>query len=162
QESGGTFAALGVAALLGMFSFMTSLFACDRHMVAWSYLHPAGALDAVMLGQHGLWRRMVVGPWGGSYESEGYRMAAPLGALASVVASLTFGAMRLGAACRKLASPERPLFGKRQAVALFAFAAATVVGPLVAAEHLGDFDSNAAYGFSALLLPVLASVGLFA
>jgi len=110
QEAGGTFAALGVAALLGIFAFTTAAFACDRHMVAWSFLHPAGALDAVMLGQHGLWHRMVVGPFGGHYESEGYRMALPLVPLASVVASLVFGAILLGGACRKLASPEqRPL-----------------------------------------------------
>jgi hypothetical protein len=73
-----------------------------------------------------------------------------------------FGAMLLRAACRKLAAPQLPLFGKRQAVALFAFATAVVVGPLVAADKLGDFDSNTAYGFSALLLPVVVAVGLFA
>ena len=162
QESGGTFAALGVAALLGVFAFTTSVFACDRHLVAWSFLHPAGALDAVMLAPHGLWRRMVVGPWGGHFDSEGYRTALPLVPLASVAASLAFGAMLLGAACRKLAAPQLPLFGKRQAVALFVFAGAVVVGPLVAADKLGDFDANAAYGFSALLLPALVAVGLFA
>ena len=153
QESGGTFAALGVAALLGVFAFMTGVFAGDRHMVAWSFLHPAGALDAVMLQQHGLWRRMVVGPWGGHFDSQGYVTALPLVPLASVAASLVFGAILLRAACRKLAAPQLPLFSKRQAVALFAFAAATVVAPLVVSDHLGDFDANAAYGFSALLLP---------
>ncbi|HXU68366.1 MAG TPA: hypothetical protein VN947_03505 [Polyangia bacterium] len=162
QESGGTLAALGVAALLGVFALTTAAFATDRHMVAWSYLHPAGALDAVMLAQHGLWRRMVVGPFGGSFESEGYRMALPLVPVASVLASLAFGAILLRAACRKLAAPERPLLSKRQAVALFAFAVATTVGPLVASDHLCDFDSNAAYGFSALLLPAIVAVGLFA
>ena len=162
QESGGTFAALGVAALLGVFAFTTSVLACDRHMVAWSFLHPAGALDAVMLAPHGLWRRMVVGPWGGHFDSEGYRTALPLVPLASVAASLMFGAMLLRAACRKLAAPQLPLFGKRQAVALFVFAAAVVVGPLVAADKLSDFDSNTAYGFTALLMPVLVAVGLFA
>ncbi|HEX8952446.1 MAG TPA: hypothetical protein VF945_11405, partial [Polyangia bacterium] len=151
QESGGTFAALGVAALLGMFAFMTSLFAIDRHLVAWSYLHPAGALDAVMLSQAGLWRRMVVGPWGGQFDSAGYRAALPLVPLASVAASLLFGVLLLRAACRKLAAPQLPLFSKRQAVALFAFAAGAVVGPLVVSD-LGDFDANGAYGFSALLL----------
>ncbi|HEX9100709.1 MAG TPA: hypothetical protein VF997_00830 [Polyangia bacterium] len=161
QESGGTFAALGVAALLGMFAFMTSLFAIDRHLVAWSYLHPAGALDAVMLSQEGLWRRMVVGPWGGQFDSAGYRAALPLVPLASVAASLLFGALLLRAACRKLAAPQLPLFSKRQAVALFAFAAGAVVGPLVVSD-LGDFDANGAYGFSALLLPAVVVVGLFA
>ena len=162
QESGGTFAALGVAALLGVFALTTAAFACDRHMVAWSFLHPAGALDAVMLSPAGLWRRMVVGPWGGSFDSDGYRMALPLVPLASVAASLAFGAILLRAACRKLAAPERPLFGKRQAVALFAFAAATTVGPLVAAGKSDGFNADSAYGFSALLLPALVAVGLFA
>ena len=110
QESGGTFAALGVAALLGISAFTTSLFAGDRHLVAWSYLHPAGALDAVMLAPHGLWRRMVVGPWGGRFESVGYATALPLVPLASVAASLLFGAILVRAACRKLAAPQLPLF----------------------------------------------------
>jgi hypothetical protein len=162
QESGGTFAALGVAALLGMFSFTTSVFASDHHMVAWSFLHPGGALDAVMLGQHGLWRRMVVGPWGGHFDSQGYVTALPLVPLASVAASLGFGAMLLRAACRKLAAPQLPLFSKKQAVALFVFAAAIIVGPLVVADRLYDFDANVAYGFSALMLPALVAVGLFA
>ncbi len=162
QESGGTFAALGVAALLGLAGFVTSLFAADHHLVAWSFLHPAGALDAVMLAPHGLWRRMVVGPWGGHFDSAGYRLALPLVPVASVAASLTFGAMLLRAACRKLGAPQLPLFGKRQAVALFAFAAAAVVGPMAASDRLGDFDANAAYGVSALLLPALVVVGLFA
>ncbi|MGZ3429410.1 MAG: hypothetical protein ACXVCV_22320, partial [Polyangia bacterium] len=150
------------AALLGISAFVTAAFASDRHMVAWSYLHPGGALDAVMLAQHGLWRRMVVGPWGGHFDSQGYVTALPLVPLASVAASLGFGVMLLRAACRKLAAPQLPLFSKKQAVALFVFAAATVVGPLVAADHLCDFDANAAYGFSALMLPALVAVGLFA
>jgi len=162
QEAGGTFAALGVAALLGFCAFMTSIFASDHHLVAWSYLHPAGALDAVMLAPHGLWRRMIVGAWGGQFDSYGYRLALPLVPVASVAASLVFGAIGVRAACRKLAAPERPLFGKRQAVALFALVAGAVVGPLIASDHLGDFDANAAYGFSALLLPALVVVGLFA
>jgi ABC-type Na+ efflux pump permease subunit len=86
QESGGTFAALGVAALFGMFAFTTGVFAVDRHLVAWSYLHPAGALDAVMLAPHGLWRRMALGAWGGQMESEGYRTALSLAPLASLAA----------------------------------------------------------------------------
>jgi hypothetical protein len=162
QESGGAFAALGVAALLGVFSLTTCGFASDRHMVAWSFLHPAGALDAVMLAPQGLWRRMIVGPWGGHFDSAGYQLALPLVPIASVVASLTFAAILLRAACRKLAAPQLPLFGKRQAVALFAFATAVVLGPLVANDHLGEFDSNGAYAFSVLLLPALVAVGLFA
>ena len=162
QESGGTFAALGVAALLGCFAFVTSLFAADHHLVAWSYLHPAGALDAVMLAPNGLWRRMVVGTWGGGFESEGYRLALSLVPLASVAASLVLGAMLLRAACRKLAAPQLPLFGKRQAVALFALTAGAVVAPLIAIDRLCDFDATAAYGFSMLLLPVVVVVGLFA
>jgi hypothetical protein len=162
QESGGAFAALGVAALLAVSSLTTSAFASDHHMVAWSFLHPAGALDAVMVSPPGLWRRMVFGAWGGHFDSEGYQLALPLVPIASVLASLTLAAILLRAACRKLAAPQLPLFGKRQAVALFAFAVATILGPLVASDHLGDFDSNAAYGFSALLLPAVVAVGLFA
>lgn len=162
QESGGTFAALGVAALLGASSLMTSLFAGECHFVAWSFLHPAGALDAAMLAPHGLWQRMLLGPWARPLQHEGYRAALSLVPLGSVAASLAFGAMLLRAACRKLGAPERPLFGKRQAVLLFAFAAALLVAPVVIDARLCDFDAGAAYGFSALLLPAIVAVGLFA
>jgi hypothetical protein len=47
-------------------------------------------------------------------------------------------------------------------VALFAFTAAMLVGPLVAADHLYDFDATGAYAFSMLLLPALVTVGVFA
>ncbi|HEY2747236.1 MAG TPA: hypothetical protein VGL86_21585, partial [Polyangia bacterium] len=169
QESGGAFAALGVAALFGVFALTTAAFACDRHMVAWSFLHPAGALDAVMLSPHGLWRRMFVGAWGGSFESERYRLALPLVPLASVAASMIFGAISLRAACRKLAAPERPLFGKRQALALFAFAASVVVGPLplttlvasLAVLAAGTFAS-CALGLVVALAPRQESGGTFA
>jgi hypothetical protein len=163
QESGGTFAALGVAALLAFFAFMTGVFASDHHLVAWSFLHPAGALDGVMLTPRGLWRRMVLGPWGGRFDEDAYTAGLPLVPLASVAASLVFGGILLRAACRKLAAPQLPLFGKKQAVSLFVFAATTLVGPLVASGLLDSkFASDGAYAFSLLLLPVLVAVGLFA
>lgn len=162
QESGGTFAALGVAALLAIFGFVTGAFAADRHLVAWSYLHPAGALDAVMLQPHGLWRRMVVGPWRGHFDDARYTGVLALVPLASVAASLTLAALLLGAACRKLGAPQRPLFGKRQAVTLFALTAAAVVLPLWAAGARDNFDAATAYGLSLLMLPSLVALGLFA
>jgi hypothetical protein len=161
QESGGTFAALGVAAVLGVSGFIAGAFATDRHMVAWSYLHPAGALDAVMLSAPGLWRRMVVGPWGSVFESARYTGALGLVPFASVAASLVFGIVLLRAACRKLESPQLPLFSKPQAVTLFALAAGAVVLPVSLARASMDFDAPVAYGFSLVMLPFLTVVGLF-
>jgi hypothetical protein len=162
QESGGTFAALGVAALLALFGFITGAFATDRHMVGWAYLHPAGAFDAVMMQSPGLWRRMAVGAWGGHFDNARYTTMLPLVPLASVAASLTLAALLMRAACRKLGAPLRPLFGKRQAVTLFALTAAAVVVPLWAADGYADFDATVAYGFSMLMLLPLVAVGLFA
>ena len=177
QEAGGTLAALGVAALLGLFACVTSLFVTDHHLIAWSYLHPAGAFDAVMLAPHGLWQRMALGAYSfdpaSSFNYRASRTVLPLVPAASVAASLVFGALLLRAACRKLAAPQRPLFSKRQAVALFAFAAAALLGPTLVSESICRFDFGdservcgfgigSAYGFSALLLPVLVAVGLFA
>ncbi|MDB4970389.1 MAG: hypothetical protein JWN44_6078 [Myxococcales bacterium] len=162
QESGGTFAALGVAALLGLAAFLAGAFAGDRHMVAWSYLHPAGALDAVMLAQKGLWRRMVVGAWGGgSLESYRYVGTLALVPFASVAASLVFGVVSLRAACRKLESPQLPLFSKPQAVTLFVLAAAAMVTPMWGARTDVDIDGTAVYALSMFMLPVLVVVGLF-
>jgi hypothetical protein len=162
QESGGTFAALGVAALLAIFAFMTGVFVTDRHMVAWSYLHPAGALDAVMLQPNGLWRRLALGPWGGQFDNVRYTDVLPLVPFASVAASLTLAATLLRAACRKLGAPAQPLFGKRQAVTLFALTAVAMVLPLWAADAYASFDEAAAYGFSLLMLGPLVALGLFA
>jgi hypothetical protein len=162
QESGGTFAALGVAALLGMFSLLTAGFACDRHLSAWAYLHPAGAFDAVMLAPHDLWQRMVLGSWRARPDSSAYGELLGLVPLASVTASLLFAAFLLRAACRKLAAPQQPLFAKTQAVALFAGTAAAMLLPLGPAGLDGEFGVAAAYGFSALMLPVLVMLGLYA
>ena len=162
QESGGTFAALGVAALLAVFGFVTGAFATDRHMVAWAWLHPSGAFDAVMLQPHGLWRRMAIGPWGGHFDNADYTRILPLVPMASVAASLTLAALLVGAACRKLGAPARPLFGKRQALVLFALTCASLVLPLWAADRWSSFDESAAYGFTMLLLPPLVVLGLFA
>lgn len=162
QETGGAFAALGVAALLGVGGLTAASIAGDRHAVVWSYLHPAGAFEAVMLAPDGLWRRMVFGPWSGPFDEASYVAHLGLVPLLSVAASLAFGAMLLGAACRKLAAPEVPLFGKRQAVALFVMAAAALLGPLVGRDELFDFNLSAAYAFSITLLPVVVVVGLFA
>ena len=162
QESGGTFAAVGVAALLGLSGLIASAFAGDRHLVAWSFLHPAGALDAVMLLPRGLWRRMVVGPWGGSFDSERYGAALALVPLLSVAASLGLGALWLRAACRKLAAPERPLFSKLQAVVVFGLAALALLVPLWDGDRTARFDSAAVYGLTALMLPALVTLGLLA
>ena len=101
-------------------------FACDRTSVRWAFLHPAGALDAAMLAHDGLWRRMVDGRWAldtsTSRAIAGALALVPLASVAGVAGCSARSCSR--AACRKLASPQLPLFCKPQAVALFALVAA--------------------------------------
>jgi hypothetical protein len=162
QESGGAFAALGVAGVLGGFGLLTLLFPNDRHMVAWSFLHPGGALDAAMLAPATLWRRMIVGPWNGHFDSPSYVSTLGLIPVLSVALSLVGAALGLRAACRKLAAPQLPLFSKPLAVALFAFATVALVPPAWLYDASFDFDASAAYGFSLFMLPVVVVLGLFA
>ena len=89
-------------------------------------------------------------------------MALGLVPFASVAASLVFGGLLLRAACRKLESPQLPLFSKTQAVALFVLSAAAVLAPLWLSRGLHDVDAGGAYGLSLLMAPVLVLVGLFA
>jgi hypothetical protein len=161
QETGGTFAALGVAALLGAASLLAGAFASDRHLVGWAYLHPAGALDAVMMAPHSLWRRMACGLWDGHFDVAVYARAIALAPLASVAMSLAAGTLLGWAACRKLAAPHLPLFGKGQAVASFVLTVAALVPPLWLAKDRIDFDEGPAYAFSILLLPMVVVLGLF-
>jgi hypothetical protein len=160
QESGGTFAALGVAALLATFGLVTCGFAAKT--VPWAFLHPAGAFSAAMLQPHSLWLRIVFGPYYGPYYGHRYVHLMPLVPLASVAASLTVATMLTVSACRKLGAPARPLFGKRQAVVLFAMTATALLLPTAALHDpwvsVHSIDSDVAWGFSLLLLPPVRPV----
>jgi hypothetical protein len=162
QESGGAFAALGVAGVMLGLASLAMGFAADREAVIWAFVHPAGALDAVMLNYDGLWRRMLLGPLTSRFEDSAYSLSVSLAPFASVVAGLLLGLTLVRASCRKLAHPDRPLLSKSLALILFGLAAATVTGPLFL-THLGDsFDGSAALALSLLIAPVVMLCGLFA
>jgi hypothetical protein len=163
QESSGGFAALAVTGIMILLSSLAMSFACDRQLVPWAFVHPAGALDAAMLSYDGLWRRMLFGCFTSRFDSYAYGLRVSLSPLLSVASSATLSALLLRAACRKLAQPERPLLSKPLALGLFALTAAVVAGPLYAADTLGeDFNGAAALTLSLLVAPALLACGLYA
>jgi len=159
NDSGGPFVSLGVAALLGLSGFAAMAMATERSGVSWAFIHPAGALNAVMISHDGLWRHLFVSPWGldkfAEPQMSGALMLSPI---LSALMSLGGGALLARAACRRIAQPHRPLFGKVSAMVLFALAAAAVILPL---DAIREGRSSNAAGFLPLvfgifLLPVLA------
>jgi hypothetical protein len=162
QESGGAFAALGVAGCMFGLSMMTMVFADDRQLVDWAFIHPAGALNAVMLGDGGLWRRMSLGPLTQRFDDTRYALAAGIVPLLSLVVSFVFGAILLRASCRKLANPDRPLLSKPLAASLFTLLALVVAGPSSTVVAPRGLDAASAFALSDLMLPVLALIGLYA
>jgi hypothetical protein len=161
QETSGAFVALGVAALLGAAGLIASTMAMEDGSVRWAFLHPAGALQAAMLQHDGLWRRLFVSSWrlerfgDGGYTS--WLSAVPA---LSVAVSLVGGAVLLRAACRRLAAPHRPLFGKLQALALFGLGAAGVILPVPApaAVQYSRETMIVTFATGLVLLPLAATL----
>jgi len=158
KDTGGAFVALGVAAVLGLGGLLASTLAGDRVAARWAFLHPAGVLSASYLSFDGLWRQLTTSYW----SLDKFQESAYVGTLAVVpvvgaLFSVAGGLLLTRAACRKIASPHLPLFGKLQAVTLFALVAGGVILPL------RDRDTGmASLAFGLVLLPVYAMIGLFA
>lgn len=163
QDSGGAFIALGVAGLLGVSGLIAAALATERQGVSWSFLHPAGALNASMLVHDGLWRHLAVGYWSlEKFNEPAFSSALAFSPLLSAVVSLAGGVLLARASCRKLASPHLPLFSKAQAVAMFALFAAAIILPLPSFDPSGRRAGMTALGFGMFLLPVMGTLGLFA
>ncbi len=160
QETGGAFVALAVAAFLGAAGLVASTMAAEDGSIRWAFMHPAGALQAAMLQHDGLWRRLFVSSWRFERFADGGYTAwlAAVPAL-SVAASMVTGALLLRAACRRLAAPHRPLLSKRQAVALFALGAASVILPVPVADSVYTHETRVVSFASGLfLLPLAATL----
>lgn len=163
QDTGGPFISLGVAGLLGFSGFVAAALATERDASHWAFIHPAGALNAVMLAHDGLWRAISIGPWSLEKFSEPSMAGAlTLSPILSVVTALAGTTLLARAACRKLAQPQRPLFSKGQALALFALACAVVILPLdTSRQHMSDRSASIVpLIFGIFLLPVLATTVL--
>jgi hypothetical protein len=158
QDSGGAFVALHVAALLGLLGVISVCLPSEQMSASWAFLHPAGALQAVLLSHDGLWRRLIFSEWSVQRLSESEHLGKLLLApLLSTAMSLAGSFLLARAACRKLAAPHVPLLSKPQALALFGLAAAAVILP-IPVENLGSSRVTACI-FAFLLLPVAALLG---
>jgi hypothetical protein len=163
RDHGGSLLALGVAGLFGFTAFLAMVFAQERTAVSWAFLHPAGALHATMLGHDGLWRRLFVSYWGLTrFEEPSYTGPLFLSPILSLGLSLLLGGLFARAACRRLAAPHVPLFSKRQALVLFAVAAAAIILPLhlERSDYSPRYAAQAAMVMGIFLLPLVALLAL--
>jgi hypothetical protein len=163
QDTGGAFVALGVAAVLGTSGFISMVFASDRSASHWAFLHPAGALNASYLAFDGLWRHLTTSFW----SLEKFNEVAYTGTLAMVPFACvlfvgTAGLVLARAACRKLAAPHLPLFGKLQAVGLFTLVSAALIVPFEVSSRSSREAGMVPLVFGLFLLPAVITIGLFA
>jgi uncharacterized membrane protein SirB2 len=157
QDSGGAFVALGVAAFLGTSGMVATGLATENESVRWAFLHPAGALQAAMLQHDGLWRRLFISSWRFErFADGGYTSWLAIVPFLSVVVSLLGGVTLLRAACRRLASPHRPLLSKRQSVVLFALVTAAIILPTQPSHSSEAMMITFITGL--LLLPIAAAL----
>jgi hypothetical protein len=163
QDSGGTFVALAVAAFLGISGMIAMAMAGDRVGVHWAFLHPAGALQAELLGHAGFSRQLLTDWWNRDRFADP-RYSAPLGLvpLWAALFSLVAGAFMAHGACRRLAAPHRPLLGKLQSVGLFAVVAVALIVPLSGEAGWHVAADTPPFVFGLLLLPVATLMGLLA
>jgi hypothetical protein len=163
QDTGGAFVALGVAAVIGMGGFVALAMVGDRSAVRWAFLHPAGALSASYLQFDGLWRHLTTSYWSfDKFHETSYIGALAVMPVVGTLFAVLGGLILTRAACRKIASPHLPLFGKPQAVLLFALVAAALILPLDEHEPSARTAGMVPLVFGLLLLPVLSMIGLFA
>jgi len=164
RDSGGALLALGAAGLSGFAAIVTTGMSTSSSSARWAFLHPGGALSSLMLSFDGLWQRMMLSSWRLEtlHGSGSWSTVLSLIPAASVALSLVVGALLAHAACRKLASPERPLFGKVSAVAIFTVLAAAIILP-VSQESI--YSSRAANSITLALgivhLPILLMLTVF-
>jgi hypothetical protein len=163
QDTGGAFVALGVAVVLGLGGFVTLGLVTDRSAARWAFMHPMGALSASYLSFDGLWRHLVTGWWSfDKFQESSYTGALAVVPVAGVLLCVVGGAILARAACRKIAAPHLPLFGKLQAVGLFALVAASLILPIERSIPSASSAGLVPLIFGLLLLPVVAMIGLFA
>jgi ABC-2 family transporter len=166
QESGGMAAALAVALALGVFVVIAGNMTAHRDTAPWAFMHPAGGLSAVFLGEPTLWQlvNLQLGFGGQLWASEGgSRHLAILGQLplASLGQSVVVAVLALRAASRKLRAPELPLLSKGQALAGFALLAMALWVPLIVSyRHV--FELEWVWVSSGLLLAPMLLLGALA
>jgi hypothetical protein len=164
HDGGGPFVALAVAGLIAASGLIAMVIATERDGSRWAFVHPAGALQATMLSYDGLWRHLMVS----RYALEKFadpRMAANLwlSPLLSVLFSVSGSILLARAACRRLASPDKPLLGKGLALLMFTVAAASVILPFDRSHYGGrSMVTYAPLAFGLVLLPVMSLLSLAA
>jgi hypothetical protein len=163
RDSGGALLALAAAGLSGFAGIITTGMGTSASSARWAFLHPGGALSSLMLSFDGLWQRMMLSPWRlEQLHSSEWSAALSLAPLVSVALSLVLAALFAHAACRKLASPERPLFGKLSAVAVFTVLAAAIVLPVAQRDaYSARSATSITLALGIVLLPLLAMLTAF-
>jgi hypothetical protein len=164
RDSGGALLAVAAAGLSGFAGILTTGMGTGSSSARWAFLHPGGALSSLMLSFDGLWQRMMLSQWrlDQLHHDAAYNAALALAPAASVALSIVLGALLAHAACRKLASPERPLFGKVSAVAVFSVDAAAIILPVAQRDvYSARSATSVTLALGIILLPVFAMLTVF-
>ncbi len=128
KDSVSPLAALAVVGILGM-SSMFFFFAGSSEAASWAFMHPVGGLSSALTHPEGLWHRLLYSQY--RVEADSASLTSPnFIPLLSVISALVWIGILLRACARKIASPERPLLSKTQAVAIFSLVASEIAVPL--------------------------------
>ncbi len=162
RASGGALPGLVMAAgagMLGLFG-VALVHNVERGPLAWSFIHPAAASQAVLLGEDSVWRHLFVRYWRQErlLQPEILRQLDTQG-LISIAFFAALSVLLLIATTRRLGRPHLPVLGKKLALALFALLAAAVILPALQLEsrHYMVYEAarySLGYGF--FLLPIAA------
>jgi len=154
QRRGGPLLPLLAVAALALIAFVSIVLAFGHDTKAWSFLHPAGAINATYLGASPVWHYMNQ-----RWQSFAPYMAVTLPALSMLFAGGVAAGLAWGAVGR-LRSPEEPVLSPRLAFCLFGILAAALVLPFSAREW-GQSSRRVVEAIlvcGVFLLPVLAGL----
>lgn len=161
RPSGGALPGLvmaGSVGALGLFG-LAIVHNVERQPMAWSFLHPAAATQAVLLGEESVWRHLFVRYW------RLERLWAPemtsVMYMQGFLSTVFFGALALlllRATTRRLQRPHLPVLGKPMALGLFALVAIGVIAPVLQFDYpyRGYDVARYALGYGFVLLPLVA------
>lgn len=146
-EGKGGSGAMLIATFSLILMFITVVIGMESSAGDWSFVHPAGAINASYLADSLMWRYWALDPW------DIERFSAILNSpLHSTLFLVSIAVLLSSAATRRIAHPGARLLRSYEACGLFAIASIALVLPV----PLHDWRDSAILPLGLLLLPVMA------